>query len=127
MPPKQEGKAPVERFDLAKLDELVQLLNFNDPEVRQGAVLGILKKLAADTLLSKSDLRNVGRKLAPVVVQQQAAAKPAAKKGTSSSDGPLASAVKADVQKYPLDQRGKDSSFAVELRKARAQDKANKA
>jgi hypothetical protein len=106
-----------------RLAELVGLLDNGDASVRQGALKGICLSFVKTTRLTKSDIRQVSRDFAPVVNNQQA---PKSKARTAKDrDGPLARAIKSDLQTYPLNSRGPGSQYATDIRAARARDRAN--
>jgi hypothetical protein len=129
-PPEVEtGESPVIS------QELLFLLNNSNGSVRKGALEGIIKSLQQSSKLSKTEMREACRTFVPVQTVQvnpSSTAKSASSKQEKKKDkalkkeGPHARATREDTNKYPLSDRGPNSTYASAIREARQRDKSEK-
>ena len=112
---------------------LVNAMAGENKDLQIAGLLGTTKALTKHFNLSKAVVKAACMQLAPAAPMVSSHSGPSAassteqkKKRERKPDCEDVAAIKADVAKYPLDQRGKDSHYALDIRAARAANRARR-
>eukprot|EP01083_Nonionella_stella_P071305 191442_1 len=107
-------------------------LNSNDRDIRQGCLESAVNQLRLSSKLSKSDVKNVAKRLVPAQAATASAVVPSysrkegGKRAAKLKNRPREKAIKEDTVKYPLTERNVGSQYQIDIVAARALDKADR-
>jgi len=108
----------------SEMGGLVDLLSHEAPEVRQGALKGLINHFAKTTSLSKKDIRQVAKDIAPTPTTQVIGGQAKVRKQNKAK--PASPEIQALNERFPANQRGPGSEYQKLIRELRKKAKAKR-